>query len=155
MHTPRFEGYCYNYHKYGHRAFECRYKSMWSSNKVRSHEIFYNWDYNNTIKICHYCQEYRHIPKNCIRTHFSGNYNRWLSQTTCFSYLKTSHISKYFPTESKAPNCEFNKGKCQADVEHIKGEMNKTWKKRDGCNTSNREGITSPNGSMITPHQTR
>ena len=23
IHTQRFEGYCYNYQKYGHRAFEC------------------------------------------------------------------------------------------------------------------------------------
>ena len=22
--TPRFEGYCYNYQKYGHRSYECR-----------------------------------------------------------------------------------------------------------------------------------
>ena len=48
---------------------------------------------------------------------------------TCFSYLKTSHINKNFPTRSKAPSCEFDKGKCKEDVEHIKDEMNKTKEK--------------------------
>ena len=40
----------------------------------------------------------------------------------------------------------FNKGKGKVDIEHIRGEMNKTWKRRDGSNTSN-GGITSPNRS--------
>ena len=80
---------------------------------------FYNWDYN-TRKSCHYCQEYGHIPKNCIRTHFNGNYNRWLSQTTCFSCLKIDHINKHCPTRSKAPSCEFDKGKGKTNVEHIR-----------------------------------
>ena len=75
-----------------------------------------------------------------------GNYQRWLSQITCFSYWKTGHISKYCPARSKAPSCEFNKGKGKADVENVKDEMKKTWKKKDDCNTSNDEGITSANG---------
>ena len=33
-----------------------------------------------------------------MRTHFRDNYNRWLSETTCFSYLKTGHVSKNYPT---------------------------------------------------------
>ena len=121
---------------------------MWSSNKLaklRSHGNFYNWDYNTRYNY-HYCQEYGHITKNCIRTNFTENYKGWLSQTTCFSCLKIGHISKHCPTRSKAPSCEFNKGKEKADVEHIRGEMNKIWKKRDDCSTSN-GGITSPNGS--------
>ena len=104
MHAPSFEGHCYNYHKYGHSVFECRSKSMWSPNKLakeRSHGHFYNWDYN-IRQNCHYCQEYGYIHENCIKTHFNSNYNRWLSQTTCFSCLKTGHISKHFPTRSKA-----------------------------------------------------
>ena len=149
MHTQIFEGYFYNYQKYGHRAFECRSKPMWSSNrktKVRNNDNSYNWDYN-TIYSCHYCQEYEHVPKNCIRTHFIGNYQKWLSQTAYFSRLKTSHISRYCPTESKTPSCEFDKGKGKENVEHIREEMSKTWKKKEDCNTSNGEGITSPNGS--------
>ena len=63
-----------------------------------------------------------------------------------FSFLKIGHIRKYCPTRSKAPNPKFNKGKGKVDVEHIRGEMNKTWKRRDGSNTSN-GGITSPNRS--------
>ena len=58
---------------------------------------------------------------------------------------KTGHINKHCPTRSKAPNSKFDKGKIE--VEHIKSEMNKTWKKKDVENTSNGEGITSPNGS--------
>ena len=148
MHAQIFEGNCYKCKKYGHRAFKCRSKPMWSPKKpttAGSHGHFYNWDYN-TRQSYHYCQEYRHIPENCIRTNFSGNYNRWLSQTTCFNYLKTGHIGKYCPTRSKAPNFEFNKGKGKVDVEYIRGEMNKTWKKRDGTHTSD-GGITSPNRS--------
>ena len=78
--------------------------------------------------------------------HLKGNYQSWLSQITCFSCLKTSHISKYCPTRSKAPSCEFNKGKGKTDVEHIRDEMNKTQKKKGFCITSNGEGITLPNG---------
>ena len=144
MNPQGFEGYCYNCQKYGHRAFECRSKSMWSSNKqakVRNNGNSYYWDYNTRYSY-HYCQEYGHVPENYIRTHFSGNYKRWLSQTTCFICLKTSHISKYCPTRSKAPSCEFDKGKGKEDVEHIRDEMKKTWKKKDACNTSNEEETT-------------
>ena len=77
------------------------------------------------------CQEYGHVPKNCIRTHFKLNYNRWLSHTTCFSCLKTGHISRYFPTRAKAPKSEVNRGKEKVDVEHIRVEMNRTWQIRD------------------------
>ena len=42
---------------------------------------------------------------------------------------------------------ESNKGKGKENVEHIREEMNKTLKKKDDCNISNVEGITSPNGS--------
>ena len=69
--TQRFDGHCYNCKKYGHRAFECRSKSMWASNQHARRDNYahlYNWDYN-TRQSCHYCQEYGHIPKNCIRTH--------------------------------------------------------------------------------------
>ena len=59
---------------------------------------------------------------------FSEDYKRWLSQTTCFNYHKTSHISKNCPTRSKAPNFEFDK--CKIDVENNINEMNKTWKKK-------------------------
>lgn len=47
---------------------------------------------------------------------------------------------------SKAPDLEFNKGKGKVDTKQIKGEINKTWKKKDGSNTSNGE-ITSPKRS--------
>jgi hypothetical protein len=130
MHTQRFKGYCYNYKKYGHRAFEGRSKPMWSSNrqtKVKNNGNSYNWDYN-TRHSYHYCQEYGHVPENCIRTHFKSDYKKWFSQTTCFSYLKISHINRYCPTRSKAPICEFNKGK--VDIEDVRNEMNKTWKKK-------------------------
>ena len=63
-----------------------------------------------------------------------------------FSYLNIGHISRYCPTRSKETSCEFDKGKVKIDIENIKDEMNKTWKKMDGCNTSN-GGITSPNRS--------
>jgi cellular nucleic acid-binding protein len=146
--TTRFEGHCYNCKKYGHRAFECRSKPMWSSNqhaKVPNKGNHHQWDYN-TRDSCHYCQEYGHTPENCIRTHFRGNYSRWLCQTTCFSCLKTGHISRNCPTRSKAPSSEFNKGKGKIDVEEVRGQMNKTWKKKDESNTSSEE-ITPPNRS--------
>ena len=146
INVPKFEGNYYNCQKYGHRAFEFRSKSTWSSNKVRSYGNSYNWD-SNTRYSYHFCQEHGHILENCIRTHFSGDYKRWLSQTTCFSYHKTSHINNHCPTRSKAPNSEFDKGKGKVDVEHIRKKMNKTWKKKDVGSTLNGEGITSPNGS--------
>ena len=81
-----------------------------------------------------------------IRKHFRSDCKRWLSQTTCFSYFKTSHISQYCPTRSKEPSCEFNKGKGKANIEYVQNEINKTWKRKEDCNTSSREGITLPNG---------
>ena len=80
-------------------------------------------------------------------THFRGNYQRWLSQTTCFNCLKTSHINRHCPTKSKAPSSKFDKRKGKVNFEHIREEMNKTWKKKDDYSTSHGEGITSPNGS--------
>ena len=148
MHTQRFEGYCYNYQKYGHRHFECRANPKWSSNKkekVKNNGIFYNWDYNARYS-CPYCQEYGHIPMICIRTHFRSDYKRWLSQTTCLSYLKTGHISQCCPTRTKAPSCEFNKGKGMVDIENFRNEMNNTWKRKEDCSTSSVDGITSSNG---------
>ena len=146
--TQRFDGHCYNCKKYGHRAFECRSKPMWTSNqpaKPERKESYHHWDYNTRYS-CHYCQEYGHTPQNCIRTHFRGNYKRWLSQTTCFSCLKTGHISRNCPTRSRAPKIEEDKGKEKIDVEKIRVQMNKTWKKKDKYNISSDE-ITSPNGS--------
>ena len=148
MRTQRFDGHYYNCKKYGHRAFECRSKPMWTPNqpkKRNNHGNHYNWD-SNTRKSYHYYQEYGHVPKNFIRTHFKGNYSRRLIQTTSFSCLKIGHISRYFPARAKAPKSEVNKGKEKVDVEHIKVEINRTWQRRDGANTSN-AGITSLNRS--------
>ena len=77
-----------------------------------------------------------------------------MSQTTCFSYLKTSHISRNCPTQSKAPSSEFKKGKENVDVENVRDKMNKTWKKKEDCNTSSSDEVTSSNGSgdHITPN---
>jgi hypothetical protein len=60
--------------------------------------------------------------------------------------LKTGHISSNCPTRSKAPSSEYNKEKGKENAEQIRGQMNKTWKKKDECGTSSAE-ITSPNGS--------
>ena len=105
MRTQRFDGHYYNCKKYGHRNFECKSKPMWIPNQTTRRNNYahqYSWDYN-TRHIYHYCQEYGHVPKNCIRAHFKGNYSRWLSQTTCLSCLKTSHISRNCPIRAKAP----------------------------------------------------
>ena len=58
---------------------------------------------------------------------------------------KIGHVRKNFPTRSKAPKSKFDKGK--TEVENVRNEMNKTWKKKGTECTSNGEGITSPNGS--------
>jgi hypothetical protein len=121
---------------------------MWTSNqpaKTSSNGNHHYWDYN-TRDSCHYYQEYGHTLENCIRTHFRGNYSRWLCQTTCFSCLKTGHISRNCATRSKAPRSEYSQRKANVDVEQIRGQMNKTWKNKDECSTSSAE-ITSPNGS--------
>ena len=111
--TPRFDGHYYNCKKYGHRAFECKSKPMWTPNQSSRRNNYAhhcNWDYN-TRQSCHYCQEYGHIPQN---------YNRWLNKTTCFSCFKTRHVSRNCPTKAKAPKTEVNKGKENFDVEYIK-----------------------------------
>ena len=63
-----------------------------------------------------------------------------------FQLPKNMSHEQILPTRSKAPNYEFNKGKGKVDVECIRGEMNRTWKQRDGRSTSN-GGITSPKSS--------
>ena len=142
--TSKFEGNGYNYQKYGHRAFECRSKSTWSSRKIRRYVNSYKWDYNTRYNY-HYCQEYGHILENCIRTHFKGNYSRWLSQITCFSCHKTGHVRNNFPIMSKAPKTKFDKGK--TEVENLRNEMNKIWKKKGTKSISNEKGITLLNES--------
>ena len=121
---------------------------MWTPNqhaRGNNYAHHYNWDYN-TRQSCHYYQEYGHVPQNYIRTHFKGNYSRWLNQTTCFSFLKIGHVSRNCQTKKKAPKTEVNTGKEKVDVEHIRVEMKKTWKRRDGPSTSN-GGDTSPKRS--------
>ena len=148
MRTSRFDGHYYNYKKYGHKAFECRSKPMWTPNQLARRNNYahcYNWDYN-TGKICHYYQEYGHVPQNYIRTHFKKNYRRWLSQITCFSWLKIWHVRKYCPTKAKETKPEVNKGKEKVDVEHIRAEMKRTWQRRNGSNTFDK-GVTSPKRS--------
>ena len=100
----------------------------------------------NIRKFFHYCQEYGNIPQNYVRTHFKGNYNRCLNKITCFSFLKTRHVSKNCPTKVKAPKTEVNKGKEKVDVENIKVDMKTTWQRRDGSSSSN-GGVTSPKRS--------
>ena len=60
--------------------------------------------------------------------------------------MKTGHISRNSPTRSKAPSNEFNKGKRKVDVENVRDEMNKMWKRKEDCSTSSVDKITSPNG---------
>ena len=69
-----------------------------------------------------------------------------MSQTTCFSCLKTGHINKHCPTRSKAPNFEFKKGKGRIDIEHIRGEMDVEHQM---------EGSLHLIGQVVTPHQTK
>lgn len=109
--TQRFEGYYYNFQKYGHKAYECRSKTKWTPNKqtkVQQNGKSFDWDYNTRYNF-HCCQEYGHVPNSCIRINFRSNYNRWLSETTCFSCLKTGHVSKNCPTRSPAPSNETRK----------------------------------------------
>ena len=148
MRTQRFDGHYENCKKYGYRAFECRSKPMWTPNqhaRRKNYAHHYNQDYN-TRKICHYCQEFGHIPQNYIRKHFKGNYNRWLNQTTCFSCLKTRHVSRNYPTKVKASKTGVNKGKEKVDVEHIRVDIKNTWQRSNGSSTSN-GGVTSPKRS--------
>ena len=63
-------------------------------------------------------------------------------------------MSKYYPTRSKAPNPEFNKRKGKVDVEHIKGEMNRTWKRRDEA-AHPMEGSLHLKGQVVTLHLTK
>ena len=60
--------------------------------------------------------------------------------------MKTGHVSRNYPTKVKAPKTEVNKGKEKVDVENIKADMKKTWKRRDGSSSSN-GGVTSPKRS--------
>ena len=59
-----------------------------------------------------------------------GHTSKVVESNHMFQLFEDYHISRYFPTKSKAPSCEFDKGKGKEDVEHIKDEMNKTWKKK-------------------------
>ena len=48
---------------------------------------------------------------------------------------------------SKEPSNEFKKGKGKANIENVRDEMNKTWKRKEDCKTSSLDGITSNNRS--------
>ena len=56
-------------------------------------------------------------------------------------------MRKNCPTRSKEPRNEFNKGKGKENVENVRDEMNKAWKRKGDCITSGSDGITSPDGS--------
>lgn len=55
--THRFDRNFHNCKKYGHKAFECISKPMWTSNqptKTKGNESHYHWDYNTRYSY-HYC----------------------------------------------------------------------------------------------------
>ena len=73
---------------------------------------------------------------------------------TFFSCLKTGHVSRNCPTRSPAPRNEFYKDKEKVNVEKVKVQMKKTWKKKEDFSTSSLDEVTSSNGSgdHITPN---
>jgi hypothetical protein len=147
--TQRFNGYCFNYQKFGHKAYECRSKAKWTPNKLSNapkQGNIYNWDYNTRYSY-HYCQEYGHIPKNCTRTHFRGNYKRWLNEIVFFSCHKLGHVKRNCPTKAPTPSNANNKGKDQVDAEQVKRKMNAIWRKKEECSANNESEVTSSSGS--------
>lgn len=55
--TPRFEGYCYNFQNFGHRAYECRSQTRpYWTNKSN------NYTPND---VCSKCHNIGHSRKNC------------------------------------------------------------------------------------------
>ena len=63
-------------------------------------------------------------------------------------------MSRNYPTQSLAPRNEFRKGEGKVDVEKVRIQMNKTWKKKEDCSTSNPNEVTLSNGlgDHITPN---
>lgn len=125
--TSRFEGCCYNCHKYGYRAHKCISKEK--SNQTSKKQVHtprkgntHHWDYNTWYNF-HYCGEQGKILDNYIKTNFKGNYKKWMKgEVVCFSCLKVGHISRNCRTGAQTPNIGNDKGKENAKVK-------KTWKK--------------------------
>ena len=77
-----------------------------------------------------------------------------MSQIAWLNFLKIGHISKYFPTKSKAPNFEFNKGKEKVDVSTSK----ERWIEhgREDMEVAHlMEGSLHPKGQLVTLHPTK
>ena len=106
----------------------------------------YDWDYNTRYSF-HYYQEYEHIPRNCIRTHFTSNYKRWFNEIVCFSCHNIGHVSNKYPTRSPTLRNENNKGKDKVDVEKVRNQMNTTWRKKEDYSSTSQSEVTSSNGS--------
>lgn len=58
----KFDGYCYTYNKYGHKAYDCRSQKKKKWKSSRQGNTT-NWDYNTWIT-CRACRRYGHIAKN-------------------------------------------------------------------------------------------
>lgn len=98
----------------------------------------YNWDYNTWYNY-HYYGEYGHILENCIKTHFRGNYKKWLNgEIVLFSCLKVGHINKKCRTRAPTPNNR-----------KLKIEGKKTWIEivRVGSSGARKAEINQSNGS--------
>lgn len=140
--------YFYNYQKYGHREHEYRSKTKFNwTPKKQEHTSrkgnSYNWDYN-TQYTYHYCGKYGHIPENCIKIHFRGNYKKWLNGEIVFiSCLKVRHISNTYKTRAPTPS----------NVKEKVDEM-RTWKEvvKGGSIGARKAEITQSNvpGDPIT-----
>ena len=149
LETQKFNGYCFNSENFGHKESECQSKPKRIphklSNSPRNGNTYY-WDYNTRYS-CHYYQEYRHVPKNCIRTHLRGNYSRWFNEVTCFSCLKTDHVSRNYPTRSPTLRNQNYNGKKKVKVEQVRSQMNSTWREKEVCSTTSQSKVPSSNGS--------
>ena len=111
-------------------------------------------DYNTRYN-CHYYQEYEHVSKNCIRTHFRSNSKRWLSQTTCFSCLKTGHVSKNCPTGQNHLAVNSIKEKERLMLKKSKCRWTRHGRKRKIVVHQALMGSLHPMDHMITPFPTR
>ena len=105
----------------------------------------YDQDYKTRYNF-HYYQENGHVPKNCIGTHFRGNYKRWLNEIVCFSCLKIGLVTRNYPTRSLTLRNPNKNGKGEVDVKQVRNQMNTTWRNKEDCSSTSQSEVTSSNG---------
>lgn len=136
----KFNGKCFNYNKYGHRANQCRSRNYQNTNTPtgqcsKCNKVGHNSKNCRMNVRCYVCGRFGHLSNQC-RTQTGIGYGKAIQKNnvTCYAYNKIGHIAKFCRSKSSPVN---NKGpslKGKEKVEEVKQDFSRQWIKKSNLN---------------------